>query len=143
MAILAQPAIAYLREAEDAFDHATWMCDAGATARLPRIRRAKFARGGPTMDEVTRVRRTYAKDRGLARVRRVAPDPPFVAVQQPGQDVAVVNVGRRDFDGMNQLALAVHPEVALHAEIPLPALLRLMHPGIARARRSSSRRGRR
>src|SRR5262249_58453593 len=78
---------------------------------------------------------------GWPRSRRAAPAPPFVAVQQPGQDVAVVNVGRRDFDGMNQLALAVHPEVALHAEIPLPALLRLMHPGIARARRILRRGG--
>src|SRR5262245_60591726 len=87
------------------------------------------------MDEVTRVRRAYAEDGGLARICRVAPAPPFVAVQQPGQDVAVVNVGRRDFDGVNQLALAVDPEVALHAEGPLPAFLRLMHPGVARARR--------
>src|SRR5499433_4316545 len=134
MAILVQPTVAHLREAEDAFDHPNGMFDAGANAGFPPIRRAPFGRGDPTMDEVPRVRRAHAEDGGLARVRRVAPDPPFVAVQQPGQDVAVVNVGRRDFDGMNQLALAVDPEVALHAEIPLPALLRLMHPGIARAR---------
>src|SRR5262249_27064643 len=135
MAILAQPAIAHLREAEDAFDHPNGMFDAGANAGFPPIRRAPFGRGDPTMDEVTRVRRAHAEDGGLARVRRGAPDPPFVAVQQPGQELAVVNVGRRDFNRVNQLALAVAPEVALHAEVPLPPLLRLMHPGIARARR--------
>jgi hypothetical protein len=143
MAILAQPAVAHLREAEDAFDHPNGMFDAGAKVRLPPIRRAKFGRGGPTMNEATRVRRAHAEDGGVARVRRVAPDPPFVAVQQPGQDVAVVNVGRRGFDGVNQLALAVDPEVALHAEVPLPAFLRLMHPGIARPSHSSWRTGRR
>src|SRR5215510_1371278 len=135
MAILVQLMVAYLREAEDALDHSDGMFDAGANAGLPPICRAQFGCGGPTMGEVARVWRAHAEDRGLARVRRVAPDPPFVAVQQPGQDVAVVNVGRRDFDGVNQLALAVDPEMALHAEVPLPALLRLMHPAIARARR--------
>jgi len=115
MAILAQPAIAHLREAEDAFDHPNGMFDAGANAGLPPIHRAPFGRSGPTMDEVTRVRRAHAEDGGLASVRRVAPDPPFVAVQQPGQDVAVVNVGRRDFDGVNQLALAVDPEAVMRS----------------------------
>ena len=85
------------------------------------------------MDEVARMGRAHTEHRGLARVRRIAPHAPFLAVQQPRQDVAVMDVGGGDFDGMNELALAVDAEVPFHAEVPLPAFLRLMHPGIAEA----------
>src|SRR5262249_54846719 len=140
MAILEQPAVTHLREPEDAFDHPDGMFDPGADAGLPSIPDAQLGRGGPTMGEVPRVGCAHAEDGGLARVRRIAPDPALVTVQQPGQDVTVVNVGGRGLDGVNQLALAVDPEVALHAEVPLPTFLRLMHPGIARARRILRRR---
>jgi hypothetical protein len=64
-------------------------------------------------------------------------------MQQPGQDVTVMDVGRRRFDRMNELALAIDAEVAFHAEVPLPPLLGLMHRGVARAGRVLRGRGRR
>src|SRR5262245_66374703 len=84
------------------------MLDAGPNARLPAIGRAPLERRGRTMGEVASVGRTHAEDGGLAGVRRVAPVPPFVAVQQPGPDVAVVDVGRRHLDGVN--AFCVPPQ---------------------------------
>src|SRR5881628_3038485 len=133
MPVLGQAAVADLGEAEDAFDHADRMLDPRAHTGLPPIRRAQLGRRGATMDEVARVGCAHTEYRGLARVRRIAPHAPFLTVYQPRQDVTVMDVGGRDFDGMNELALAIDAEVPFHAEVPLPALLRLMHPGIARA----------
>ena len=56
-------------------------------------------------------------------------------------DVTVMNIGRRRFHRVNELALTVNPEVALHAEVPLPPLLRLVHRGVARAGRVLRRGG--
>jgi hypothetical protein len=53
-------------------------------------------------------------------------------MQQVGQYRAVGDIGRRSDHCMDQLATTVDPEMRLHAEIPLVALLRLMHFGIAR-----------
>src|SRR5712691_4300513 len=131
MAVLGQAAVAHLGEAEDALDHPDRMLDPGADARLLPIRQAQLWRRGAPMREVAGVRGAHAEDGGLPRVRRT-PDAPLLAVQQPRQDVTVVDVGRRDLHGVNELALAVYTEVALHPQVPLPALLRLMHPGIAR-----------
>jgi hypothetical protein len=105
--------------------------------RLPSI-------GGATpraaMREVPRVRRAHTQHAGLARIRRIAPDAVFLTVQQPRQDVTVMDVGRRRFYRVNELALAIDPEVALHAEVPLPPLLGLMHRGVTRAGRILRRR---
>ena len=79
----------------------------------------------------------------LARIGAVAVDAPLVSVQQIGQRVLVVHVGGRDHRAVHQAALAVHADVQLHAEVPLPTLLGLVHLGVAgvvgvlgRARRS-------
>ncbi len=48
-------------------------------------------------------------------------------MQQFRQHLAVMHIGRRGGHGMNQLRLAVHANMRLHAEIPLVALLGLMH----------------
>ena len=45
-------------------------------------------------------------------------------MQQPGQYLTVMDVGRGDLDRVNQLARAVDAEVPLHAEVPLLAFLR-------------------
>ena len=39
----------------------------------------------------------------------------------------VMHIGGRRLDGMDQAALAVHPDVHLHAEVPLVAFLGLVH----------------
>ena len=43
-----------------------------------------------------------------------------------------MHIRRRGRDRMNQLGLAIHTNMRLHAEVPLVALLRLMHLGIPR-----------
>src|SRR5262249_14242691 len=116
---------------EHAFDSANRMLDSDAHAGFPPIRRAQLWRRRATMNEVAGVGRAYAERGRLSRVRRVAPDAPFGAMQQPWQDVTVVGVGRGGLDGVNKLALAVDAEVTFHPEIPLLAFPRLMHRRIA------------
>ena len=44
----------------------------------------------------------------------------------------VRNVGRRGYDGVDQTAVTIHPDVRFHPEIPLVAFLSLVHFGVAR-----------
>jgi len=53
-------------------------------------------------------------------------------MQQLGQHGAVGDIGRGGDHRMDQLAAAVDAKMPLHAEIPLVALLGLMHLRIAR-----------
>ena len=94
MPVLGQAAVADFGEAEDAFDHPDRVLDPRAYPGLPPIRRPLLGRPRAAMDEVARVGRAHTEDPALSRVRRIAPHPPFLAVQQPRQDVAVVDVGR-------------------------------------------------
>jgi hypothetical protein len=84
------------------------------------------------VDEVPRPRRLPADHGTLAAIGRIAPDAGFLAMQQFGQDPAVGDIGWCRHHRMDQLGSAVDAEMCLHAEIPLVALLRLMHLGIAR-----------
>jgi hypothetical protein len=68
----------------------------------------------------------------LAGIGRVAIHALLVAMQQIGQWVFVVHVGRRHHGAVRQPALAVHADVQLHAEIPLLAFAGLVHVGVAR-----------
>ena len=52
-------------------------------------------------------------------------------MQQVGQLLAVVHVARADAGAVHQAAVTVHPDVHLHAEVPLLALLALMHLRVA------------
>src|SRR5499426_3576885 len=136
MGVLRQAAITHLGEPEDAFDHADRMLDLGPHPRLLAIRgplgpaqdllAARFA-----LSEILRVGRTGAEHRRLPGVGGVAPHPALAAVQQPGQRLTVVHVGRGDLDRMNELALAIDAEVPFHPEVPLLAFLGLMHLRIA------------
>jgi hypothetical protein len=51
-----------------------------------RARILDFHTPRPAMCEVPRVRCTDAQHAGLPRIRRIAPDAPFLAMQQPWQD---------------------------------------------------------
>jgi MFS family permease len=53
----------------------------------------------------------------------------LVGLQQVGQYRAVGDIGRRSHHRVDQFGAAVDPEMRLHPEIPLVALLRLMHLG--------------
>src|ERR1700730_608570 len=68
----------------------------------------------------------------LAAIGLIIPHPGLLPMQQLGQYRAVGDIGRRRHHRMDQLGSTVDPEMRLHPEIPLVALLRLMHLGIAR-----------
>src|ERR1700752_4897560 len=67
--------------------------------------------------------------RPLAATGLITPHPGLLPMQQLGQHGAVGDIGRRRRHGVDQLGATVHPEMRLHPEIPLVALLRLMHLG--------------
>ena len=67
----------------------------------------------------------------LTLVGAIAPDLRFAAVKQSFNCLAVVDIGWRNIDGMDDLFFAIHANVALHAKIPLIPLFGLMHLGIA------------
>ena len=69
----------------------------------------------------------------LALIGAVAPDLTLLAVEKIVDDLAVVRVGRRCNHGMNDTGAAIHADMGLHAEIPLIALLGLVHLGVTRA----------
>jgi hypothetical protein len=94
------------------------------------------------VDEVLRPRGVLEDHRPLATVRLIAPHARLFAMQKIGQHRAVGDIGRRGDDRVDQLGAAVDAEMRLHAEIPLVALLRLMHLGIARLVGILGRRGR-
>src|SRR5215471_20643302 len=77
--------------------------------------------------------------RPLAAIGLIAPHPGLLAMQQIGQHRAVGGIGWRGHHRVDQLAAAVDAKMRLHAEIPLVALLGLMHLGIAPCRRSWSK----
>jgi hypothetical protein len=94
----------------------------GADPGLPPIGRPQRRCRGAPMREVTRMECAHGEDGALPRVGRIASHAPLLAVPPPRQDLAVGDIGRRDFNGVNQLALAVDAEVPFHAEVPLAAL---------------------
>ena len=67
----------------------------------------------------------------LTLVGAIAPDLRFAAVKQSFNCLAVVDIGWRNIDGMDDLFFAIYANVALHAKIPLIPLFGLMHLGIA------------
>jgi hypothetical protein len=79
-------------------------------------------------------------------VARVSKGISFFAVQQLVRLGHIVDVGCRAFHAVHQARVGIHANVRLHAEVPLVALLGLMHLGItlafdilSRARRRDQR----
>jgi hypothetical protein len=58
----------------------------------------------------------------------------FLTVQQSAGLGNVMHVGRCTDDGVNQPGNSVHPDVGFHSEVPLIALIGLMHLGITLTR---------
>ena len=77
---------------------------------------------------------------GLTGVSFVAPDARFTAVQHVSDHLRVMHVSRRHDDAVYQLGLCIDAYVALHAIIPLAALLRRRHLGIEAPSRMLRRR---
>ena len=79
------------------------------------------------LGEVRRPRYMFAYHFDLSSISRVTPDAGPTAMQQVGQYLAVMHVSRRRSHRADECALAVHPDVRLHAKIPLAAFVRSMH----------------
>ena len=146
--ILGQSSITYLTESKDTFDDKKRMLDFRANLRFRPVlllfRLAQWTVAGAlSIGEITGLRRTFPNGFRLPTVGRIAPDTGFFPVQQVGQHLAVMDIGRRGSDRMNQFRLAVHADMRLHAEVPLVALLRRVHlrvpfllPVLGRTRRA-------
>ena len=64
-------------------------------------------------------------------VTSISKDYFLLAVQQAVSLGHIINIDRRADDGMHQARFCVHTNVRLHAEVPLVALLDLVHLGVA------------
>src|ERR1700730_2339194 len=137
MRVLLQPAIAYLGKAEHPLDDPDRMFDPGPHFRLGAVFRPldlidNTAVAVAAIGEIAGVGRMLSDLWALAAVCLIPPRAGLLPMQQLGQYRAVGDIGRRGHHRTDQLGSAVDPEMRLHPEIPLVALLRLMHLGIAR-----------
>src|SRR5215203_2629524 len=127
--VLRQTAIAHLGEAPNALERQEWMLDLRAHRRLPAIglllgiaERAVPVCG--LIGEVLGLGCTLLEPRTLllAPVGAVSIEPSLLAMQQVGQLLAVVHVGRGHTGAVHQAAVTVRANVQLHAEVPLVTL---------------------
>jgi hypothetical protein len=65
-----------------------------------------------------------------ALVARISKDNLFFTVQQRMPLGDIIDVSRRSDNGVHQTGLRVHPNMGFHAEVPLVALLNLVHLGV-------------
>ena len=85
---------------------------------------------GEFVGEVFRFWRNLIEHFFLDNVGAVAIQSGIVAMQQIWQFLTVVDIGGRDRGALCEAGFAVHANMYLHAEVPLVALLGLMHFGI-------------
>src|SRR3989338_6080713 len=137
VAILHHTAIADLGKTKDTLDDQESVFDLGTHTRLSTVL-FPLPFGEPLVAEPLLIGKVAGFWRSLgvkfflAGEGRVAVPPPLVAVQQLRERVFVVFVGGCRNNRMDQLGLAVHADVRLHAEVPLVALLGLAHLRVAR-----------
>ena len=136
MGVLLKTPVANLGEMKDALDDAKDVLDAAADLGLHAILGALHLVYDALVPiaavrEVTGLRGVLSKTIGLALIRRVTPYPGLFAMEKIGQDRSVMNVRRGRHYGMNDLGLAIDPDMGLHAEVPLIPLLGLVHIGVA------------
>ena len=143
--VLCQPAIAHLDVAELALGHPERMPDLCLDPRLDvlhllgdrvlRIRRVERSaqhrpqRHMPMRPDALRVLALVH-----ALVAGIGEHVGFLAMHQRVRLGHVVDVGLGAHHRVHQAAFGIHANVALHPEVPLGALLGLVHLGIARAR---------
>ena len=134
--VLSDAAITDFRKAEDPLDHMERVLDPSAYASLgsmdfPLTFGKALLTCRAVMREICRSGGARTDRCRLAAIGRIAPDAGFLAVQQLGQEVAVVNVGRCRRNRMNDPESAVDSDVRLHPEVPLVAFHGLVHLRIA------------
>ena len=136
--VLLQALVLCLGKAEYRLDDQEQMLDLGRHARLCPVCRTLDFIDEPfatiaTIRYVQGVRCAFADDIPLPLIGRVTPYPCLLAMQQVGQAGRIVHIGGRRHHRMNDLGPAVHADMRLHAEVPLSALLRLVHVGVTHA----------
>ena len=155
--VLGQAAVAHLRMPELALNDPKRMFDLGADAGLDvfeLVEHSAHGRGFVQSFALARAHRHMPVGLDVLRlfslahalVARVGEHIALLAMHQRTGLRHVVDVGRCADDRVHQARVGVHPDVRLHAEVPLVALLRLMHLGVAlaaavlgRARRGNER----
>ena len=139
--VLGQATIANLGKAPDALEGQERVLDLRTDTGLAPVgffvRLSQWpAPVGPLVGEVLRSGRDVLELLALlvSPVGTVAVEPGLSTMQQVGQLLAVMHVAGGDARAVDQAALAVHADMQLHAEVPLVALLALVHLRVALAR---------
>ncbi len=130
--ILGEPAVPNLGPPEDPLDHQERMFDFRTDPRLDAVAGALRLAQRPIamgfgLDETFGIGSILLNDVALPAVGCIAPDPRLLPVQQLRQHLAVMHIGRRGGDRMNQRGAAVDANMRLHAEVPLVAFPGLVH----------------
>ena len=107
----------------------------------------RIASCGSFIGHVSGVRRHIPDRLFLTLVGAIAPYLRFAAMKKTRDCLTVMDIRGRNLNRMDNLFFAIHPNVTLHAKIPLVSLFGLMHLGIAflvvilrRRRRGNDRR---
>ena len=150
--VLRQPAIARLPVLEQVLDHMERVLDLCPNARLgvlelfeqrPQpVGRQRFALAALHGDVPSHRGVPILFALGYALVACITEHLRLLAVQQLVRLAHIAYVGRRRHDRMHQPGLGIDADVRLHPEVPLVALLRLVHLGVARLGAVLGRRGR-
>src|SRR5439155_14519646 len=130
--ILLQSSIAQLHKSELQLHHRKHVLHLRAHRRLaPVLRPLHFVNtilvAVAPMGAVPSLRRALPDHFRLSAISLIAPHARFLAVQQIGQYHRIGYVGRRRHRRVDDLRLAIYSHVRLHPEVPLFALLRLVH----------------
>ena len=136
MSIFIKPAISHLRESKLPFDDAELMLHFGSDSRLVPVSGSFFIGQLPVaaalcLREIFSSGRMARYSSCLSAVRGVTPDSGFLAVEQVGQYLGIMDIGRCGDNGVDELRLAVDTDVRFHSEVPLIALAGLTHLRIA------------
>jgi hypothetical protein len=113
-----------MEKAKNPFDDQKGMFDPGPDFRFCAIFRMvnflqRFISRDPFIGHIAGFGSRLPDRRFLTLVGAIAPDLCFVAVKKLRDELAVMHIGWRSIDGMDNLLFAIHPNVALHAKIPL------------------------
>ena len=147
--VFRQAFIAHLAEAELSFHHPEHVLHAGSHFGFAAVVRAlDIAELGVAtaffVCQVLGCRRARLNRLGVPRVGRISPHASLATVKQLADHLRIMHIGRRRLDRMNQLCIAVHPDMRLHSEVPLIAFARRMHfrgPGSSTGSWSNSAHG--
>lgn len=124
--------VSYLAKAEYPLKYQNGMLHLGADPGFGLVFRplflAQFSMATTLLlSKVPGLRRLFSNNLALPAICRVAPNSGLIAVEQVRQHPAVMHIRRSGYHRVYQLRAAVHSYMGLHAEVPLIALLRLVH----------------